>query len=239
MKEKQLPFDHKKHICYSQLVKRVIHHYLSARCDKEKADALWESIQIKYVEFLRDLPALGGKKNRHNGTGGTYDCIMLFALYECSEEKPSVQELYEMNNELFLPPFRKLGKFVNCNGPLYQRMMQLAFEQTAKTDSAHVKDWPGNYVMRVHPYDKAAGIRYEFTRCPIADFARAHEYLHLMPAFCNGDYPAMEALHEKLIRTRTCANGEVCDYQIVGDANPLLAEHPRKMDEQGFWWNEP
>lgn len=52
---------------------------------EEEAKELWERIQLKYVEFLKDLPYLGGKKWVHNGAGGTYDCIAIFAYYEVQE----------------------------------------------------------------------------------------------------------------------------------------------------------
>ena len=53
------------------------------------------------MAFLKDIPYLGGKKNTHNGVGGTYDCIMLFAYYEVLAPKPSINELYEMNVAVF------------------------------------------------------------------------------------------------------------------------------------------
>ncbi len=48
-----------------------------------------------------------------------------------------------------------------------------------------------------------------------------------MPAFCNGDYPAMDLMHAGLIRKHTCANSNVCDYWIVGDESPYFKEHRR------------
>lgn len=92
--------------------------------------------------------------------------------------------------------------------------------------------------MQVEPFDKEIGIRYSFTKCPIADFAREHGYVHLMPALCNPDYPMMEPAHGGLIRENTCARGGICDYWIVGDQSPYLKEHPRKTDEEGYWYNE-
>ena len=50
--------------------------------------------------------------------------------------------------------------------------------------------------------------------------------------------PAMELLHTGLIRTTTCANGNVCDYWIVGDKSPYLKKYPKKIDEQGYFYNE-
>lgn len=238
MDEKNLNFDRKKHVCYSKKVKEVIQKHLLMHYPADEADRLWESIQLQYVEFLKDLPYLGGKKCSHNGTGGTYDCIALFAYYEAQEQKPSVNELYEMNNQTFLPAFEKLGRFVNANRPFWLRLMNAAFVMSAKEDRKNFKAAPEGYIMKVEPYDKEKGIRYRFDRCPIAEFAKAHGYLDLMPAFCNGDYPAMELMRAGLIRKYTCANSDVCDYWIVGDESPHLKAHPEKTDEKGYWYND-
>lgn len=103
MQEKELPIDTEKHVCYSKAVKKVIQDRLRQQFDEEEAKIRWEKIQQQYVEYLKTLPYLGGRKNGHNGAGGTYDCIALFAYYEVLEKKPSIEEIYEMNNAVLLP----------------------------------------------------------------------------------------------------------------------------------------
>lgn len=238
MNEKELNFDRKKHICYSSKVKKVIIKHLQMRFPNDRANVLWEQIQRQYVEFLKELPYLGGKKCTHNGIGGTYDCIAVFAYYEVLDEKPDISELYEMNNEVFLPSFKTLGKIANANSPVAFRLMNMIFMMTADKDRKVLEDTPHGYIMKVKPYDKNTGIHYRFEQCPIAEFAKDHNYLDLMPAFCNGDYPAMELIHAGLIRKHTCANSDVCDYWIVGDKSPYLPRHIRKKDEKGYWYND-
>lgn len=238
MNENELNFDRKKHVCYSKKVKQIILDHLLMHYTPEKADKLFEKIQFQYVEFLKDLPYLGGKKCTHNGTGGTYDCIALFAYYEVQEKKPSIEELYEMNNNTFLPAFKIIGKLVNANNSFLLRLMNLAFVATANKDSKKIEERPIGYIMNVETYDKEKGIHYQFSRCPIAEFAKKHNYLHLMPAFCNGDYPAMKLMHAGLIRKHTCANSDICDYWIVGDKSPILSEHPIKTDDEGYFYND-
>ncbi|WP_099468813.1 L-2-amino-thiazoline-4-carboxylic acid hydrolase [Konateibacter massiliensis] len=238
MDESLLAFDREKHICYSNLAKRVMLEHLSMHYPKSEVDYVWEKVQQQYVEFLKDVPYLGGIKNTHNGTGGTYDCIALFAYYEAQENKPTLDELYEMNIELLRPSFEQLGKFVNANNKILLRVMNFAFKATARSDKKHAKDWHGDYIMEVEPYNKQTGIHYYFSRCPIAEFARQHGYLHLMPAICNGDYPIFEAMHAGLIRKTTCSNGSRCDYWIVGDKSRFLKEHPRRTDTDGYWYND-
>lgn len=237
MKEKDLPFDREKHVCYSPKTKKLMLEHLRRRYPAEEAARLWEKLQMQYVDFLKDLPYLGGKACTHNGAGGTYDCIALFACYEVQEQKPTLGELYEMNCQTFLPSFALIGKLVDLNRPFLLRLLHRVFAATAEKDRVYAMDQPTGYRMEVEPYDEKAGIHYCFRQCPVAEFARAHHYLDLMPAFCNGDYPGIAYMHGRLIRTHTCANGELCDYWIVGDKSPCLQEHPQKTDEKGYWYN--
>lgn len=202
----------------------------------EQALLIWEQVQLQYVKFLDTLPFLGGKKNSQ--AKGIYDSIALFAYYEAVPDKPELEEFAQMNNETFVPAFEALGKVVDMNWKWVQWVEHLIFKSIEKEGKKHAHDWPGNYIMHVEPFDKETGIRYSFTRCPIADFAREHGYLHLMPALCNPDYPMMEAGHGALIRENTCARGNICDYWIVGDKSPYLKEHPRKIDKEGYLYNE-
>ncbi|MCM1039359.1 MAG: L-2-amino-thiazoline-4-carboxylic acid hydrolase [Ruminococcus sp.] len=237
MRPSELHIDLNRHILYSPEMEKVIRKKLSERYDSDGADQVWEKIQLQYAAFLKDLPYLGGKKNTHNGVGGTYDCIMLFAYYEVLDPKPSINELYEMNVEVFLPAFQKMAGVVNPNKPLLLRLLHLAFVITAKKDNKSPKQ-PTGYIMEVEPYSKTEGVRYHFHRCPIAEFAKEHGYLDIMPAFCNTDYPAMDMINGALIRRHTCANSNICDYWIVGDQSEIAKKHPRKTDEKGYWYND-
>ncbi len=52
---------------------------------------------ITICRFLKDFRTdLGKKKNAHNGTGGTYDAIAIFAYYVVCKEKTNLRELEEM-----------------------------------------------------------------------------------------------------------------------------------------------
>lgn len=237
MQEKDLPIDLEKHVCYSESMKKVVQEHLKKQFNEAGAELRWEKIQLKYVEYLKTLPYLGGRKCSHNGAGGTYDCILLFAYYEVLERKPSIEEIYEMNNVVFLPAFERLGKIFNINHGWQLKTLNRVFAMTAKRDQKEEGRIPDGYIMRVESFDKETGIHYRFEKCPIAEFAKAHDLLEIMPAFCNGDYPAMELLHAGLIRRTTCSNGEVCDYWIVGDKSKYLKEHPKKTDESGYLYN--
>jgi hypothetical protein len=153
---------------YSPLMEKIIKEHLLKRYPESETESMWEKIQKQYVEFLKDLPYLGGKKNTHNGTGGTYDCIMIFAYYEALDHAPDMDELYDMNCEAFLTGFKSLEKIANANKGIVRRILHMAFNSTAKSKYNCDPNQPTGYVMKVDPYDKSVGPRYIFERCPIA-----------------------------------------------------------------------
>ena len=178
-------------------------------------------MQLRYAELLSDWRTdLGGKKNFHNGVGGTYDCIAIMSYYVVCKAVTSFREIEEIEENLILPTFRKL-KFVDCNKPFWRKLMYKAFVRAKSgCDKWH------DYEMTVAPYENGKPIYYEFTSCPAAEFAIRHGLTDIMPALCNVDYASMELLHARLIRTTTCVNGCRCDYTICGDKDPYLKEHP-------------
>lgn len=229
MRDIDLQFNHTCHVIYSKPCKKQIQKKIALHYPEKQQGAVWEKVQRKYVEFLSDWRTdLGGKKNFHNGSGGTYDCIALMAYYVVCREVTNLAEIEEMEGELFLPAFRIL-KFVDCNRPFFKKLMYTSF-QSAKKKCDRWDD----YRMNVAPYSKEGPIYYEFTECPIAEFAQKHGLLEVMPALCNPDFTAMEMIHAKLIRKTTCANGCRCDYTICGDRDPYVKEHPEYVDEEGY-----
>ena len=229
MKEKELKFDHTCHVLYSKSCKKQIQDKIILHYPPEQKEEIWTRIQLQYVEFLKDWRTdLGGKKNFHNGAGGTYDCIALMAYYVVCKDVTSLEEIEEMEGNLFLPAFRKL-KFVNVNKPIFKRLMHFSFSMAEKK----CKKW-NDYKMVVASYQKDKPIYYEFTECPVAEFAKKNDLLEVMPAFCNPDYTAMELIHARLIRNTTCSNGCKCDYTICGDEDSYCKQYPEYQDKQGY-----
>ncbi len=228
MKDSELEFNRECHVIYSKKCKKEILSKIALHYPEEEREAVWEKVQKKYVEFLSDWRTdLGGKKNFHNGSGGTYDCIALMAYYVVCKEVTSLEEIEEMKGNLFLTAFRKM-KFVDCNKPFFKKLMYFSFLNAKKQCDA----W-GDFKMNVAPFDKNGPIYYEFTECPTAEFAKKHNLLEVMPALCNPDFEAMELIHAKLVRKTTCSNGCKCDYTIFGDRDEELRNHPEYRDENG------
>mgnify|MGYP002520573130 CR=1 FL=1 len=233
MKNKDLHFDRTHHVLYSKACEKEIKKAIAKHYKEEEREEVWTKFQLQYVEYLKDWRTdLGGKKNFHNGKGGTYDSIALMTYYAVCKEVTSLQEIEEMESNLILGSFKKL-KIVNANRPFVKKLMLKAFKKAEKQCSK----WQ-DYLMHVDDYKKGQPIYYEFTACPVCEFAKKHGLLKVMPALCNPDYAAMELLHAKLIRTTTCANGDKCDYTIVGDQDPYIKEHHEYVDEAGYRRNK-
>ena len=233
MKDKELKFDRTCHVLYSKPCKKQIRRKIALHYPEAEREAVWARVQRQYACFLADWRTdLGGKKNFHNGPGGTYDCIALMSYYAVCKSVTSFREIEEMEENLILPSFRRL-RFVDCNKPFWRKLMHKAFLR-AKSGCDRWQD----YEMHIAPYDKDKPISYEFTACPAAEFAKKYELTEIMPALCNVDFAAMELIHARLVRTTTCANGDKCDYTICGDRDSYLAEHPEYRDEAGYRRNQ-
>ena len=233
MKDKKLPFDRKCHVLYSRPCKKEIRAKIALHYPAVEWEAVWEKVQRRYADFLSDWRTdLGGKRNFHNGVGGTYDCIAIMSYYTVCKAATSFREIEEMEENLILPIFRRL-RFVDCNKPLWRKLMYRAFVRAERgCDKWH------DYEMTVAPYETGKPIYYEFTSCPAAEFAIRHGLTDIMPALCNVDYASMELLHARLVRTTTCVDGCRCDYTICGDKDPYLKEHPEYRDAAGYRRNK-
>ncbi len=236
MKDSDLQFDRSCHVLYSQPCKEQIQQKIALHYPAPQREAVWEKVQRQYVDFISHWRTdLGGKANFHNGAGGNYDCVALMSYYVVCKEVTSLAEIEEMEGNLFLPAFRKLHKLgiINANRPFIKKLLHLSFSKARQ----RCEPW-GDYKMNVAPYAPDQPIYYEFTECPVAEFAKQFGLLEVMPALCNPDFEAMELLHAKLVRTTTCANGCKCDYTICGDCDPYWKEHPEYIDEAGYRRNK-
>ena len=233
MRDSELQIDRNCHVLYSTPCKKEILAKIALHYPEAEWETVWEKVQRQYAVFLSDWRTdLGGKKNFHNGVGGTYDCIAIMCYYDVCRDVTTFREIEEMEGKLILPTFRKL-KFVDCNKPFWRKLMYRAFVRAKRGgDKWH------DYEMMVAPYETGKPIYYEFTSCPAAEFAIRHGLTDIMPALCNVDYASMELLHARLVRTTTCVDGCRCDYTICGDKDPYLKEHPEYRDEVGFRRNK-
>ena len=131
--------------------------------------------------------------------------------------------------------FDTLGKVFNLNRRPDNRLAARIFKKTSDTREKEIRELPASFRMGSFSYDAENGaIRYCFTQCPNAEFAKRHHMEHILPVMCNCDHFAMQKLHATLIREGTCVTSDRCDYCIVGDKSPLAGDYELIQNEAGL-----
>ena len=76
MRDSELQIDRSCHVLYSKPCKKEILAKITLHYPEVEREVVWEQVQLRYAALLSKWRTdLGGKKNFHNGVGGTYDCI--------------------------------------------------------------------------------------------------------------------------------------------------------------------
>lgn len=235
MREKDLPIDLSKHAIYTKNAKKCVQKLLSRYYDEETASQLWEEIQLQYCEYLKAEPALGGVKI----TTSIYDPILVFAWYAVIPDKPPLKDVQQDIYDCFMGGFNTLGKIFNLNRKLDNQLASRIFQSANDIRVKEITQFPESFRMGSCAYDPENGvIRYSFTQCPNAEFAKRHHMEDVLPVMCNCDHLAMQKLHATLIREGTCVTSDCCDYCIVGDQNLLAAQYQLVRKENGLLVSE-
>ena len=94
MKDSALPIDLRVHVLYSKPCKQQIRDKIVLHYPPAERETVWERVQLQYADFVNSWRTdLGGKKNFHNGPGGSYDCVALMAYYTVCRDKTSLGEI--------------------------------------------------------------------------------------------------------------------------------------------------
>jgi len=199
--------------------KKDIINHAKSKYGKEKADGIWAKTEKIYDRFLSEIPYIGGNKNimAHN----LYQSLVLFAYYEATGRDLSVDEMEDAINKAFCEKKKYLGKFIDIN-KLGKPIISLVYKWIGvikkQSDKHRGRDWNNTWGIEINPDNHKKGIAMTLVGCPIADFAKEHGYLDIMPVLCKTDHTTVEMLHGKLIRRHTVAEGyDTCDYWIIGD----------------------
>ena len=216
---------------YTKNAKKCVQKLLHRYYDDKTTEELWEKVQLKYAEFLEDEPALGGVKM----TVSIYDPVLIFAWYAVVPDKPPLEEIQQDIYDCFMSGFDKLGKVFDLNRRFDNRLANRIFKKTNDLREKEIKEFPASFRMGSYSYDRQSGVvRYSFTQCPNAEFAKRHHMESVLPVMCNCDHLAMQKLHAALIREGTCVTSNCCDYCIVGDKSPMAAEYELVKDKDGL-----
>ena len=204
---------------HTKMIKQVGPVLVRRYGEEETARLLREAESI-YGRFLAETPFIGGKANflAHN----LDEALAFFALYEATGRTLPKEDIDEMLDIVMVGRVRKKGRFLNMNKldkPWICAMVYRLLGRTARKINAHKgKDWNNTWGLQINPEGRDHGIAMTLVGCPVADFAKAHGYMDVLPILCASDLRTAAALHARLIRHHTVAQGaDSCDYWYVGD----------------------
>lgn len=231
MREKDLPIDRSKHAVYTKEAKKCVQHLLRRYYDEKTASDLWEKIQLQYVEFLKEEPPMAGARI----TTSIYDPILIFAWYKVIPDKPPIEDIQQDVFRCFFGSYDVLGKIIDLNRTFDNRLAARIFRMANDVRVKEIRKFPASFRMGYCEYDRENGIvRYSFTQCPNAEFAKRHHMEDILSVMCNCDHLAMQKIHASLIREGTCVTSDQCDYCIVGDRNPLASRFDLVKQNNGL-----
>ena len=99
MKDSELQIDRSCHVLYSKPCKKEILAKITLHYPEVEREVVWEQVQLRYAELLSKWRTdLGGKKNFHNGVGGTYDCIAIMCFYDVCRDVVTFREMEEIED---------------------------------------------------------------------------------------------------------------------------------------------
>ena len=168
-----------------------------------------------------------------------------FAYWEALPEKESVEEFEETVAAVFSENGFSLPDWCNANNQkLFKFAMKLimgmfAIKSKKMNRLAESGEWNNAWKLLANPDKPKEGGQMVLVGCPLYDFAKAHGYLHLMPAQCNVDYRNMRGLGITLIRPATVARGDaICDSRFVASKSETAKNYPVKKDDNGYLYND-
>lgn len=110
--------------------RKGVKKWLRSRYGNE-ADNIWEKVENNYNGYLKTCHDYGGSKNGHSRA--IYGGLLVFALYPALPDQPPISELQDMVCEMFMSPFKKLGKIFDLNRPRDMWLIDKVFRKSGNS----------------------------------------------------------------------------------------------------------
>ena len=203
---------------YPFYIAYIFKKYLRKEYSKAEAKRRWNLTLENYRKLMEKGEDIGGKENRMSSN--LYMALAVFAFYDAIDRKITKEELKYYINGFMPKSIPVLSKLADFNKIENQNRLRKRFENyKVLSDQKLAKgEWGNNWRVEINPHNREKGLAFDFTSCPLADFARKNGYMEIMPVLCEFDYQTAALMHAKLIREHTIAvNGDYCDYWYIGD----------------------
>jgi len=203
-----------------RMIRKAFIQYAKKHYPGEAENIIRKADELFPVMYAK-APDIGG---RENALAYNLDMMILaVSFYEASEHRIDGDAVREIAAGLY----RRLcwiRGIVNINRRWQMKLMQsvlyrryIPYAKLVEEKTAN-GEWGNTWHIRINPRNTQEGLCFDLVGCPLADYARANGYEHLLPSMCASDHLLASLIHAKLIRTHTCATGsDSCDYWYVGD----------------------
>ena len=149
------------------------------------------------------------------------------------------QDIYQS----FFGSFDLMGKVFDLNRKPDNKLAGKIFRKANNIRVEEIEKFPASFRMGSCSYDKENGIiRYSFTQCPNAEFARRHHMEDVLPVLYNCDHLAMQAL--LFLEVMNWYDGIVIDRLWVGHSRfwiipgteeiPFVQTWPQVLKKRGI-----
>lgn len=223
---------------YLPKMEKTIHIFLERRFNEKETEALYQKVQKLDQKYRLEEPYIGGRDNVMSDN--LYQSFCMFALYEALDRKMTDSDIQELIDIYFeqmtqhMPDDLDLSFIVHSkfvSGALYKYLNHYASKANAKKGNV----WANTWGIEVNPDHKDTGIALNLVGCPLADFARKHDMMKILPLLCNIDHRTVDTLGLKLFRDQTVSNGDdKCAYWYVDKKSEEADTFTNEMNEKGL-----
>ncbi|MDE6592438.1 MAG: L-2-amino-thiazoline-4-carboxylic acid hydrolase [Oscillospiraceae bacterium] len=207
---------------FPSFIRAAAMKYFSKEYGRDKAGQLMNKTLELYGRFAEEAPDIGGKENKLSNN--LYMALAVFAFYETAEKKITPEDMKKMMTEYMPKSLPVVSSIIDFNKPKNQEKIRLRFEKyKALSDEKFGSgQWGNSWRVEINPHGREKGVAFDFIGCPLADFAKSHSYMEIMPVLCEFDYITAALMHARLVREHTVADGsEYCDYWYLGDKEEI------------------
>lgn len=209
-----------------RLMLRHYRKHLAEAYGKEEGEAIARETVQRFEVLLPDLPYIGGDENPFF-TRYLYITAAMLAVYRSLQARGA--SLEEAARLIYLAaasfygsfPTRWLLRWQGRDFFSQKRIDRRRHFAAMSQERRYPDDWVFDFVQGD---GQAFEDGVDYSECGVVKYLRREGALELAPYLCWIDYPMHAAMHLKLIRTETLAQGgQRCDFRY-GRGEPVQAE---------------
>lgn len=188
-------------------------------------------------QYRREEPYVGDKDNMMSKN--VYQSYCMFELYEAMERKLTTEDLQELTDIYFGQSMAHMPKNLSFGTTAVKFWAGLFHKYlagyAARANARKGGEWSNTWGVKVNPDGRETGLAFNLAGCPLADFARKHDMMNILPFLCNIDHRTAEAFGMKLFRDKTVSNGDSeCVYWIVSQKSKEADSFVNEKNQAGL-----